>query len=133
MKNKLKTKLLNYLLDNLDKNQKHLVLTQAVSDLFNNISDKDIFKISGQDWLFKNKKLSENEKLRLVSEAELLLKTNLWQMLQTEIRYRANKKMFLDSQTEYDLIAGKLMLYQLDIIKSVLNRITGSKNLMLHK
>ena len=94
------------------------VLTRAVKKLYNTIGSEDILREEMGQWTINGKPINDAIKKLLVSEAQIFLKSRLWQGLQTDIKYRANKVMFEKAQTEQDLIAGKLWLYTIDSIKT---------------
>jgi hypothetical protein len=123
----LKLWLIKKLLSSLDDQERHEVLTLAVKKLFTTVGDNDILKQKEGKWFYRNVALKESDMKLLTAETHVFLNSYLYKILQTEIEYRANRRMFLESKNEFDLIAGKVMLYILDIIKSVLNRITQSK------
>jgi hypothetical protein len=122
-------KLLNY----LSKEEKHEILTMSVRKFFNTITAEDILKEKEGQWFYEGKALNEATKKLLISQAEVLKEWQLWKILQDDIRYQANKRMFLDSKTENDLIAGKIMLWNLDVISDRLKKMsTQTKNGMLN-
>jgi len=94
------------------------VLTRAVKKLYNTIGSEDILREEMGQWTINGKPINDAIKKLLVSEAQIFLKSRLWQVLHTDIKYRANKVMFEKAQTEQDLIAGKLWLYTIDSIKT---------------
>lgn len=113
-------KLLNY----LTKEQKQEMLTMAVRKFFNTISADDILKEKDGQWFYEGRAMNEASKKLLISQAEVLTGWQLWKILQDDIRYQANKRMFLDSKTENDLIAGKITLWTLDVINTRLKKMT---------
>lgn len=116
MKNWLIKKLGGYISDE--------VLTEAVKDLFNTISADDILRQEGNDWFVGDKKLNDGDKKLLIAEANQFLITKLWQVLQNDIFYQANRAMFEKSKSKNDMVAGKLFLYALDSIKTRLESLS---------
>lgn len=106
-------------INNLDKVGRVKVLTYAVKKLFNTIDQDDILKENefGQ-WQIEGKPINDTTKSLLIAEAKGLLKSKLWEVLQNDIKYQANKKMFLLAQNEEQLTAGKMFLYALDCINT---------------
>lgn len=100
---------------------KHKILTEAVKHHFNTIDEEDILQEKGRDWLIAGKVLPEEQTKLLISEAQIFLKTRLWKVLQTDIKYQLNKRMFIRSKDENDLIAGKIGLFILDALRTRLN------------
>ncbi len=112
------------LLNCLTKEQKQEILTMAVRKFFNTISADDILKEKDGQWFYEGRAMNEASKKLLISQAEVLKEWQLWKILQDDIRYQANKRMFLDSKTENDLIAGKITLWTLDVISTRLKKMT---------
>lgn len=103
------------------------MLTHAVKRLYNSVGADDILKTdktSGQ-WTYMGKPISKEETAVLVEQAKWLLDTRLWKVLQSDIKYQANKRMFIESQDVHDLTAGKLLLYYTDIIHTRLKKLAG--------
>ena len=123
----LKFNIAKRLLNSLDDRQKHQILTFAVKKHYCAISEEDILKQKEDKWFYMDKALDDTELKLLKSEVVSFSNTRFWKILKTEIEYQANKRMFLISKNENDLIAGKIALFNLDVIKSVINRITQSK------
>lgn len=99
-----------------DTANKYRILTLAVKKLFNTISSDDILRIHKPtgEWMYKNRVLSKGERDLLAAEAKLFLGSKLWEILKDDIRYQANRKMFILSKSEIDIIAGKLWTYTLE-------------------
>lgn len=103
--------------------EKHRLLTLAVKKLFNTIGEDDILHVNhyGQ-WMFEGRPLSKEEINSLVQEATAFQNMKLWRVLQKDLKYQANKRMFVESRSEMDLVAGKLLVYLTDIVKTRLKR-----------
>lgn len=104
------------------------ILTELVRDLFNSIDENDILReeIDGT-WYVGDKELQDAEKKLVISEAQIFLKGKVWNVLQRDVKYLANKRMYINSRTEMDLVAGKLLLYLLDIMKTRLQSLDKGK------
>ena len=102
--------------------EKRQLLTEAIRKHFNTIGPDDILKVhtSGQ-WLFMGKALDDGIKRLIIAEASQFLQTRLWAVLQADIKYQANKKMFLTASKPEDVDNGKFWLYILDAIRTRLN------------
>jgi len=119
-------------INNLDKTERNKILTYAVKKLFNTIDADDILRENefGQ-WSIEGKPINDTTKNLLIAEAKGLLKSKLWEVLTNDIKYQANKKMFLLAQNEEQLTAGKMFLYALDCINTRLKSMdkeTGNFN-----
>ena len=120
---------IQYIRDTQDLAHKHEILTLAVKKLFNTIGEADILKTYSQNtWTLQGRPLREAEIGQLKAEVAQFKTTRLWQVMQLELNYWANKKMFITSETVDDLVAGKLLVYYVDIVKSFLKRIEGKQN-----
>jgi hypothetical protein len=64
--------------------------------------------------------LDEAQILNLKSEAEYILQTGIWKILNETIRHVAHETMFTKSQTFEDMRSGRMMLYNLNTIKDLL-------------
>lgn len=123
-----------FLIEILGGYTKDQILTEAVKDLYNTISKDDILQEGSRgEWLVADRPIIEGEKKLLISEAQIFIHSRLWKVLQTDIKYQSNKKMFEDSKTEYDLIAGKMTLYLLDIIKTRLESLNKERGIFNSK
>lgn len=108
-----------------DTKIKHRLLTRAVKRHFNTLGPDDILKeAEGGQWMFERRPLSKQEVNLLKAETAQLLEMRLWKVLQADIKYQANRKMFLLSETDADLVAGKLWVYTLDAFHTRLKSIT---------
>ena len=102
---------------------KHKILTKAVAHLFNTITEDDILKRQGAEYTFKGKPLMDAQIQSLRSQSEGWMESHLFEIIDYELKYQANRKMYLDSKNEMDMIAGKLIVYTWDIIKSKLKKL----------
>ncbi len=101
------------------------ILTRAVRKHFNTIGAQDILHIDelGQ-WRCEGKILQEGDKKLLVAEATQILGMRLWRLLQADIKYQANKKMYRHATKSDDMVAGKLWEYTLDAIRTRLSSLS---------
>jgi hypothetical protein len=124
----LKLSLIQKWLNYLRNEDKHEILTLSVGELFNAVTEDDIFRYNKEinRWFYMDKELSESDFNLLKAEAINFRESKLWQVLQTEIEWQSNKRTFILSRTPEDLIAGKMALFNLDVIRTCLNKITQS-------
>ena len=101
---------------------KHKILNEAVADLFYSVTIDDLFSDKTGKWMFMGNELKDHEVRKIVLEASNLKNSYLWKVLKTEMRYQANLKMFDEARNDYDLIAGKQILFNLDVIQTSLNK-----------
>lgn len=101
-----------------NKEDRHLILTEAVKELYNTIAGEDILQENKNGWRFMDNELSDAETQQLIAESINFINSRLWKILQKDIKYQANKRMYLLSQSIDDLIMGKSWLYVLDCINT---------------
>lgn len=104
-----------------DGEEKRELLTLAVKKLYNTIGPDDILQEVDGQWMFKGKPLSEGEQKLLTAEANQFVSMKLWSILQADVKYQANKRMYIKGDRVEDLIAGKLWAFTLDVFKTRLN------------
>jgi hypothetical protein len=108
------------------------LLTLAVKKLFNTIGSDDILKEDEKgNWMYEGKTISPEVKKLLIAEAHQLQGMNLWKVLQSDVKYQINRKMFLLAENDLHLTAGKLWLFTFDAFKTRLSSIvkgSGSFN-----
>lgn len=106
--------------------QKHLAQF-IISDVFNTISENDILRIERSTspnksdvWHYKGDALQQAQVDLLKRQAASFADSELWKILNTELRYHALQKGLVKSQTAEDMIASKVLLYLVDVIESKL-------------
>lgn len=105
--------------------EKYQILTLAVKKLFNTVGAEDILRTdAGGNWIFQGKHMTDAMKKLLMAEANQFEETTLWKVLQADIKYQANRKMYLLAKTEMDIVAGKLWGLTLDAFRT---RITSMR------
>lgn len=108
-----------------DGAEKAEILTEAVRKLFNTMGPEDILHTNPDgDWVAGKKTLNVAEQDLLAAEATQFLGSRLWDTLQKDIKYQANKRMFVSGSGKDDLVAGKLWLFTLDAFKTRLRSLS---------
>lgn len=122
-------KLTNRIIKLLGGYTKDDILSEAMSELFNVISEDDILRENPDgSWSLGGKPLAEEIQKQIVAESQVFVKTRLWQqVLQYDAKYQSNKIMFEKSKTEVDMLGGKMLLYLLDIFKTRLKSLNKGK------
>lgn len=95
-----------------------------VHGLFNTIDEDDILRVVGGKLTLKGKFISEELKVKLKDDAERFKDSTIWKIIKTESQYVVNKNMFYKGQTTDDLLAGKVMLYLLQILSKKIDSLT---------
>ena len=107
----MKIKLQNYLLKNL----------------FNAIGEDEVLKYQKGKFILRGTPLDDRATGNFVSQANSILNSQLWKHLTDDLKYIANQRMYEKSTTIDDLIFGKAMLYNLDILENKLKRLSTLK------
>ena len=115
-------------MESVDDSERIAVLTATTKRLYNTINAEDILQEKGEEWLFEGKSLPKEFKDQIISEAAFLKKTTLWRVLQKDIKYQANRQMFLLAKNEADIVMGKMWLYVLDCINTRLASLADKKS-----
>lgn len=88
-----------------------------VADVFNLITEDDIIRKRGDKFYQKDRELTEGEVSNLKKEAEIIKQTKLWKLLISELKYHAQYKGTIQSESEEDLIAVKQLVYLVQTIE----------------
>lgn len=106
-----------------DRNQK---LNELVHGLFNGITEDDVMrpKANGKI-MMRSREITDEEIEILRRDAEVFKDSVIWNMLKRELQLAANERMFDNAKEIDDMIFGKAMLYNLDLIdKKLKNLVT---------
>lgn len=101
-----------------DGAERNKILNLAVRRLYNTIGPDDILKEVNGQWLLEGKPMVSAIKTQLINQAREFEQTKLWEILQRDVKYQANRRMFLLGKSDIDLTAGKLWTYTLDVFKT---------------
>ena len=107
---RLKNKLLSYLLNSVNPDD---VITQAKGKIY----------VGG-------KEITENETKQFEAEVKALEGFRIWKIINETVRGQAMDKGFNKSLTYDDLLTSKMMLYNLDIINSVIRVFREKKGMV---
>lgn len=103
----------------MESKERYAILTAAVKRLFNTIDADDILKEGpAGEWLWDGKTLSRAQVEMLQAEAGQLTKMLLWKVLQRDVLYQANRKMFLQAENVEHVVTAKFWLYSFDTIRT---------------
>lgn len=67
---------------------------------------------------------NDTEINNLMSEAKWLLTTRLYKVLTATLKKQAQQKMFNESKSWEDMIAGKMMLHSVGVIENIIKILT---------
>jgi hypothetical protein len=95
-----------------------LLCAQVVEDIITQDKQKNIY-IGGE-------KITQQELKVIQEEIKFVKETRLWSIINETIKADAQRKMFVSAKTTDDLFAGKMMLYNLDLINKCISVLTNS-------
>ncbi len=98
-----------------------------IHDLFQAVDARDILRVEGQNEAYFNDKKIPGETFdRLQKDAQRFEGSLLWQIVSRQLRYRASEMIAYKSKTADDLIAGKMLLYWVEVVEDVLETLKRS-------
>jgi hypothetical protein len=90
---------------------RNFVINYLTKNLLKAVTEEDILRKTGKEWLCGNLHFKPDDLAVLKQEADALRKSLLWKMMQRELTWLSNQKMFEKSMSNDDIIFGKAMLY----------------------
>ena len=95
----------------------------VIGNLIITSKPEDVFSIKNGVFMFGNEQMSHEEIKSMQEEIKFIEKTRVWTILVATLESDAQEKMFLKSTSFDDMWAGKMMLYNLSVVKNILRRI----------
>jgi hypothetical protein len=105
--------------------EKREILTLAVRRLFNTIGADDILKPTDGRWTFAGKVMEKGMQDLVMAEAAQFENSTLFRILEKDILYQVNKKMFIGSENIDHVITAKFWLYTFDAIRTRLRSLAA--------
>lgn len=96
-----------------------------VRHLFNLVTEDDVLRMVGRTITFQGQTLSKEMVLKLAADAKTWRDSMLWQVLATEVRFKASERMFEKSMSVDDMLAGKMALYNLEVIEKKIAQLSN--------
>ena len=93
--------------------------------LLNPITEDDLFKGKGRDWYFQGKVLPPETVSKLKQDAKIFHDSLLWNILKNESKYRANEIIYEKSTKIDDILFGKALLFEIDVLEKKINEIAN--------
>lgn len=107
----------------MDKEKINLI----TKDLFTTKEENDVIRLEGKDIVYKGNVLTDAEKKSIISQAETIKKLELWNILQSEMRYLASEKLYYDCKTEEDILFAKAVLWGIDVLDKKITNLSKMK------
>ena len=104
-------------------------LNKITRKLFNTITANDVlvYNKTTKTFLIGDREITHKHMLQFKKDAEIMKELPLWELLSNDLKHIANKQMFEKSTCDDDMIFGKAMLYNLDIIEKKINNLARLK------
>lgn len=102
---------------------KNEILTEAVKHLFNTISSEDILRFEDGNYIFQGRPLLPDEMQQLKAEAKMWNASKLWKVIDKDVKFQLNRKLYNEANITTDILWGKLIAYYHDIISTRLNKL----------
>lgn len=90
---------------------KNFVITYITRNLLLAITEEDILRKTSKGYMCGKLKLTHADLQILKQEAEALKESLLWKMMQRELTWLSNQRMFDKSASNDDILFGKAMLW----------------------
>lgn len=105
-------------------------LNRMTKRLFNQIEAKDVLTWSPKHKTFfiKGHVISPEQTQQFIEDALLIKNTGLWKHLMNAMKHEANLRMYQNSLSFDDMVAGKWALWTLDIIEQKVENIAKLGN-----
>jgi hypothetical protein len=95
--------------------------------LFNGVTEDEVLTVVGKSFYYCGRLLSDDEKRGIISEAKMIQASVLWNFLLNEMTVSANEKIFNKAVSPDDILAGKMVLWTLDIMKKKIAKLANWK------
>lgn len=106
------------------KRLKQKLIYWLCSKLLPVIKPEDLIAFTKNGKVFVGgKELAPNELNNLRSEADILGKLQIWDLIVNKLNEKSQKKMYLDAIDATDMIVGKTILYVLNFQKEILDKL----------
>ncbi len=104
---------------------RHIVTNWLTRHLLKAMTVDDILLISGKEASIGGHQLSKEEILNLKEEAQNFRESALYRFLIKEIKYKATLQRYDAAKTADDMIFGKAMLYNFDLVARFIRNISS--------
>ncbi len=108
------------------KKLRHIVTNWLTRKLLKAVTIEEVMTISGKEWFVDRRKLSKEERDMLKQEAKSFRESMLYRLLIKEIQYKATLQRYDEAKTADDMIFGKAMLWNFELIRIFIRNISAS-------
>lgn len=102
---------------------KRRIFNFLMKHLFNTVTEDDVIQVVGKYMVVEGRQVTAEFKRELVSGAQSLERLLLWKQMVKEMKHVANKRMYMESTGDADMVAGKWILYAVDVMEKKISNI----------
>lgn len=96
-----------------------------VRGLFNTIDESDVLRIDSKGVImYQNKPLTREIADKIKTEAGTFNDSLVWEFLTNDMKYVSNQRMWEKSENIEDVLAGKIMLYTIEVMRKKLENLS---------
>ena len=100
------------------------IVRYLVKHLFNTIDENDVLQIKGKNhWYIRGIRLEMDKMERLRTQAQYFKGSTLWKIMNDELKFQSNLRMFERSKSSDDMVFGKATLYLLEVFNKIIDNI----------
>lgn len=103
---------------------KVIIANYLLKHLFNTITADDILVYKDKAFQVAGKTLPVKDKQDIVSGARNIKRMFVWEMINKDIQFQANRMMYESSKNVDDMIFGKAILFTLDVISLKIDKLS---------
>lgn len=92
--------------------------------LYNDVKKEDTLVLKDGKLHLNGLPVSPETLKSLANQAQTIQTFDIYKLLMDEMRVLANKKLYYDSKTEYDMLFAKAMLWTIDVLEKKLANIS---------
>ena len=99
------------------------VLNKLLKHLFCTVTEEEVLRLKNGKFYVEGIEQTNKDISMLKSGASTIQDLYVWEILIKDMKYLANKQMYEKSKTIDDMIAGKFMLYTIDILEKKIDNL----------
>jgi len=104
-------------------NEKAELLNLLFREIFHAVTESEVFRFEKGKFYMGDVEVGSAEVLMLQQQAQSILSSRIWELLQGNMRSLAIQRMASQSKNWEDVFFGKAMLYELNVIQNSLRSI----------
>jgi hypothetical protein len=110
------------------KRLKQKIVYWLASNLLPVVSDKELISFKKGIPYVNGVALTPGEIVNLRSEADVIEKMMLWQIINNDLNEKSQRKIYKEAIDVTDLLVGKTILFTLDVQKNFIDKMKSLKN-----